>query len=99
MNIYKRLRILFPALSLLAVSCSDSMTDAGDISIDNSDSGTERTISLQLSVSDGFEGDQSVSRAFGDMLSVFDIVLFYFLLQVCSRRGCPYNSALWTHNR
>ena len=66
MNIYKRLRILIPALSLLAVSCSDSMTDAGDISIDNSDSGTERTISLQLSVSDGFEGDQSVSRAFGD---------------------------------
>ena len=66
MNIYRRLKILLPALSLLAVSCSDVMTDDGDIYIDTPDSGTECTISLQLSVSDGFEGDRSVSRAFGD---------------------------------
>ena len=66
MNIYRRLKIFLPALSLLAVSCSDVMTDDGDIYIDTPDSGTECTISLQLSVSDGFEGDKPVSRAFGD---------------------------------
>ena len=66
MNIYKRLKILFLPLSLIAASCSDSMIDEGDISIDNPDSGTECTISLQLSVNDGFEGDKPVSRAFGD---------------------------------
>ena len=65
MNIYKRLKILLLPLSLFASSCSDNMIDEGDISIDNPDSGTERTISLHLSVSDGFEGDKPHSRAFG----------------------------------
>ena len=64
MNIYKRLKILLLPLSLLASSCSDNMIDEGDILIDNPDLGTERTISLQLSVSDGFEGDRPLSRAF-----------------------------------
>ena len=65
MNIYKRLKLLLLPLSLFASSCSDNMIDEGDISIDNPDSGTERTISLHLSVSDGFEGDKPHSRAFG----------------------------------
>ena len=64
MNIYKRLKILLLPLSLFASSCSDNMIDEGDILIDNPDLGTERTISLQLSVSDGFEGDRPLSRAF-----------------------------------
>ena len=42
------------------------MIDDGDIPFDNTDSGTECTISLQLSVSDGFEGDKTATRAFGD---------------------------------
>ncbi|MBD5280445.1 MAG: hypothetical protein HDS35_07875 [Bacteroides sp.] len=65
MKIYKRLIILLLTLPLIAASCSDIMVDEGDISIDDSDSGTECTISLQLSVSD-FEGDQPISRAFSD---------------------------------
>ena len=64
--IYKWLKILFLSLPLIAVSCSDIMVDEGDISIDNPESGTECTISLRLSVSDGFEGDQHLSRSFDD---------------------------------
>ena len=64
--IYKWLKILFLSLPLIAVSCSDIMVDEGDISLDNPESGTECTISLRLSVSDGFEGDQHLSRSFDD---------------------------------
>ncbi|MBD5315724.1 MAG: hypothetical protein HDS08_06160 [Bacteroides sp.] len=65
MNIYKRLKILLLPLTLIVASCSDIMTDEGDLSIDNPEAGTECTISLRLSVSDGFEGDKAGSRAFG----------------------------------
>ena len=66
MNIYKRLKILLLPLSFIAASCSDNLTDEGDILIGNPDIGTERTISLQLSVSNGFDGDLPASRAFAE---------------------------------
>ncbi|MBD5174701.1 MAG: hypothetical protein HDT06_02645, partial [Bacteroidales bacterium] len=66
MNIYKRLKILLLPLSFIAASCSDNLTDDGDILIGNPDIGTERTISLQLSVSNGFDGYLPASRAFAE---------------------------------
>ena len=65
MNIYKRLKILLLPLPLIIASCSDIITE-GNFSNEDSDYGTECTISLQLSVSDGFEGEQPGTRAFGD---------------------------------
>ncbi|MDE6078673.1 MAG: fibrobacter succinogenes major paralogous domain-containing protein [Duncaniella sp.] len=80
MKIYKSLKMLLPVLALLAVSCSDAMIDDGGLSTDDTDSGVEGTITLHLSVSDGFEGDKASSRAFGsDEVDENSIKDFWFI--------------------